>query len=67
MVAQFRKQEAELAKAAAENAPEEPEMPRGKRIAVQIISAIAFILLIWLVVAGTDWIANNLFGWLQGR
>lgn len=66
VVAQFREQEAQQAKAAAENAPPEPEMPRGKRIAVQIISALAFILLIWLVVMGTDWVANNLFGWLRG-
>ena len=66
VVAQFRQQEAEQAKAAAENAPEEEEMPRGKRIAVQIVSALAFILLIWLVVMGTDWVANHLFGWLRG-
>lgn len=69
MVAKFRKEEAEAAKEAAkaQGQPEEPEeeMPRGKRIFVQITSAIAFILLVWAVVAATDWAAQNLWSWLQ--
>ena len=69
VVAKFRKEEAEAAKEAAkaQGQPEEPEeeMPRGKRIFVQITSAIAFILLVWAVVAATDWAAQNLWSWLQ--
>ena len=34
---------------------------------VQIVSVLAFILLIWLVVMGTDWIANNLWSWVQNQ
>lgn len=67
VVSSFRANEAETAKAAAQDAPEEGEMPRSKRILVQIVSAIAFILLIWLVVMGTDWIANNLWSWVQNQ
>ena len=54
-------------KAAAQDAPEEEEMSRGKRMLVQIVSVLAFILLIWLVVMGTDWIANNLWSWVQNQ
>lgn len=67
VVSSFRANEAEAAKAAAQDAPEEKEMPRSKRILVQIVSAIAFILLIWLVVMGTDWIAHNLWSWVQNQ
>lgn len=38
------------------------EMPRKKRILVQIVSVFGFILLIMLVVYGADWAAN----WLRG-
>ena len=60
-------EEAEAAKADAQDAPEEEEMSRGKRMLVQIVSVLAFILLIWLVVMGTDWIANNLWSWVQNQ
>ena len=69
VVAKFRKEEAEARQRSgkAQGQPEEPEeeMPRGKRIFVQITSAIAFILLVWAVVAATDWVAQNLWSWLQ--
>ena len=65
VVSDFREQEAKL-KAETEPQPsEEPEMPRRKRILAQIFSALAFILLIWLVVAGTDWVASHLQSWKQ--
>ena len=67
VVSDFRQKEAEAAKAAAQDAPEEEEMSRGKRMLVQIVSVLAFILLIWLVVMGTDWIANNLWSWVQNQ
>lgn len=70
VVSDFRQKEAEAAKAAkadAQDTPEEEEMSRGKRMLVQIVSVLAFILLIWLVVMGTDWIANNLWSWVQNQ
>lgn len=73
VVSDFRRKEAEAAKAAkaakadAQDASEEEEMSRGKRMLVQIVSVLAFILLIWLVVMGTDWIANNLWSWVQNQ
>ena len=67
VVSDFRQKEAEAAKADAQDVPEEEEMSRGKRMLVQIVSVLAFILLIWLVVMGTDWIANNLWSWVQNQ
>ncbi len=71
VVSEFRQKEADAARALAEETsetmPEGEEMPRRKRILVQLVSALAFILLIWLVVMGTDWIATHLWEWVQSQ
>ena len=67
VVSDFRQKEAEAAKADAQHVPEEEEMSRGKRMLVQLVTVLAFILLIWLVVMGTDWIANHLWSWVQNQ
>ena len=53
--------EAELT-AHPEAAGEEDEMPQGKRLAIQTVSVLAFLLLIVLVVLGTDALAEFLRG-----
>ena len=44
------------------NEPEEEEMSEGKKRAVRILSAIAFIIIVALVIYGTDFIT----GWIKG-
>lgn len=49
-----------------EEAPPEDTMPKGKRIAIQIISVLAFLVLVSLVVFGSDFIANGLKDFFMG-
>ena len=54
--------EAELTAHPEPAAEEEDEMPRGKRLVIQTVSVLAFLLLIVLVVLGTDALAEFLRG-----
>ena len=44
----------------------EDTMPQNKRIAVEIISIIAFMVLVALVVFASDFVANGIKSWLSG-
>ena len=48
-----------------ESEPIWEEMPEGKARAVRILSIIGFLFLIYLCVAGVDYITNVIFGFLQ--
>lgn len=44
----------------AEEEPQEPEMPKGKRMVIQTVSIIAFMIVVALVVFASDFVANLL-------
>lgn len=45
---------------------EKAQMPRGKRILIQAVSFLLFMFAIWLVVNGTDWLAQSIQQWMSG-
>lgn len=53
---------AKESKETTQNKEEYTEMSRGKRLAVQIFSVVLFILVVWAVVAGTDYVMNIIKG-----
>lgn len=55
-----RANEAIAKEAEEEEAPQEDPMPKGKRMLVQSLSIIAFMVIVMLVVLGTDFLANLL-------
>ncbi|MEG1427998.1 MAG: hypothetical protein RSC76_09950 [Oscillospiraceae bacterium] len=58
--------EEQYAEESEEDGPPEDTVPQGKRIAVQIASVIAFLVIVSLVVFGTDAIANGIKDFFGG-